>query len=93
VVCNVPIPFPWIFWLLVSLQAIDRLSTQRAPAKREAEKFIPYYKLGLGKECEERVESLFLHHAYVFPGTWGSGEHDSNTVCDYAYFQMYLCQR
>jgi hypothetical protein len=74
----------------MSLQAIDRLSTLRAPAKREAEKCIPYYKLGLGKECEERVQSLFLHHSYVFPGTWGSGEHDSNMVRDPAHHRSCL---
>ena len=68
---------------LTSLGYRSALNTP--PAKREAEKRVPYYKLGLGKECEERVQSLFLHYSYVFPGTWGSGERDSNMVCDPAH--------
>ncbi|KAF8952950.1 hypothetical protein BDZ97DRAFT_1930154 [Flammula alnicola] len=44
------------FSKVLSNLAIDRLSTLRFPAKREAEKHIPHYKLGLGEECEARVQ-------------------------------------
>ena len=58
----------------MSSQTVSRLPTLRAPAKEFGDGCVPYYKLGLGKECIDRVESLSAKHTYVFPGMWGGND-------------------
>lgn len=55
-----------------------RLSLVRAPAKVEASNAVPYYKLGLGPNCEERVRSLMTKLVFHMPGSWGGA---SQNVC------------
>ena len=56
------------------MQTVSWLSTLRGPAKEFGDGCVPYYKLRLGKECIDRVESLSAKHTYVFPGTWGGND-------------------
>jgi len=53
------------------ISVVDRLASVWSPAKVEAARFIPYFKLGLGEDCKERVKSLMLNLSFHFPGSWG----------------------
>jgi len=78
-----------ISWTTESVQVIGRLSSLRLPAKKEALKRIPFYKLGLGEEAVARVDSLFQKHSYVCPGKWGGAD---GKVCTFfsATFQSLI---
>ena len=59
---------------------VDRLAHFRSPAKAETSKFIPYFKLGLGEDCKERVASLMSNFSFYFPGSWGGNNGNVRSV-------------
>ena len=48
----------------------DCLSVIHGPVKTHALVEIAAYELGKGDKCVERVEALFDHLVFIFPGSW-----------------------
>ena len=59
-----------ISWSMIVMQVTDRLSIIRGPVKIHASVEIAAYELGKGDKCVERVEALFNHLVFIFPGSW-----------------------
>ncbi|THU77335.1 hypothetical protein K435DRAFT_96631 [Dendrothele bispora CBS 962.96] len=59
---------------------IDRISTFRKKVKDVALTEIAAYELGTEEKCTARVEALFEHDKYTFPGTWDESQWDPKNL-------------